>query len=98
MVEIILAMRAGAKRFLGNSSGFRRARSGGGVGGFMHAFSNISGIFASSITGIIVQVTHQFTSAFLLSSGILVLGSLSIALFAKPIREMAPEAAMIART
>jgi ACS family hexuronate transporter-like MFS transporter len=69
----------------------------GGVGGFIHAISNISGIFAPSVTGILVQVTHKFTSAFLLVGGILVLGSLTVAVFAKPIREMVPEAAMIAR-
>ena len=69
----------------------------GAVGGFMHAFSNISGIFAPSITGILVQVTHKFTTAFLLAGAILVLGSLCVALFAKPIRELVPEAAMTAR-
>jgi ACS family hexuronate transporter-like MFS transporter len=69
----------------------------GGVEGFVHAISNVPGIIAPSVTGILVQVTHQFTSAYLLAGGILILGSLGVALFAKPIREMVPEAAMIAR-
>jgi len=59
----------------------------GGVGGFVHFVSNLAGIFAPSITGLIVQRTHQFTSAFLVAGILAVAGSLAVAFFAKAIRE-----------
>jgi ACS family hexuronate transporter-like MFS transporter len=49
--------------------------------------SNLAGIFAPSITGLIVQRTHQFTSAFLVAGILAVAGSLAVAFFAKAIRE-----------
>lgn len=59
----------------------------GGVGGFVHFVSNIAGIFAPSITGLIVQRTHQFTSAFLVAGILCISGGLTVAFFAKAIRE-----------
>lgn len=59
----------------------------GGVGGFVHFISNTAGIFAPSITGLIVQRTHQFTSAFLIAGGLAIVGALAVAIFAKPIHD-----------
>jgi len=69
----------------------------GGVGGFVHSISNSAGIFAPAITGLIVQRTNQFTSAFLLAGGLAVVASVLVAIFAKPIRETEqPELAVTA--
>jgi ACS family hexuronate transporter-like MFS transporter len=65
----------------------------GGVGGFVHFISNTAGIFAPSITGLIVQRTHQFTSAFLIAGGLAIVGAVAVAIFAKPIRDTKPELA-----
>lgn len=59
----------------------------GGVGGFVHCISNLAGIFAPSVTGLIVQHTHQFTSAFFVAGALAVAGSLTVACFARAIRE-----------
>jgi len=62
-----------------------RSESVGGVGGFVHFLSNLAGIFAPSITGFIIQGTGHFTSAFFVTGGLAVVGSLAVAIFAKPI-------------
>lgn len=57
----------------------------GRVGGCVHFLSNIAGIVAPSLTGFILQQTGLFTSAFLLTGGLAVVGAVLIALFAKAI-------------
>ncbi|MDR3592670.1 MAG: MFS transporter [Negativicutes bacterium] len=66
-----------------------KSDSVGRVGGFVHFLSNTAGIVAPSVTGFIVQTTGLFTSAFLLTGGLAIIGAASVALFARPIR--APE-------
>ncbi|SMG50451.1 MFS transporter [Paraburkholderia susongensis] len=59
----------------------------GGVGGFMHLLANTAGILAPILTGFLVQWTHVFTSAFLLSGGVALAGGLAVAVFVGPPRE-----------
>lgn len=53
----------------------------GGVGGFMHLLANTAGILAPILTGFLVQWTHVFTSAFVLSGGVALAGALAVAVF-----------------
>ncbi|TCW83846.1 MFS transporter [Burkholderia sp. SRS-46] len=53
----------------------------GGVGGFMHLLANTAGILAPIITGFLVQWTHVFQSAFLLSGGMALAGAAAVAVF-----------------
>jgi ACS family hexuronate transporter-like MFS transporter len=62
-----------------------RSENVGGVGGFVHFLSNIAGIIGPSATGFLVQRSGSFTSAFLLTAGLGLAGSLAVAFFAKPI-------------
>jgi len=62
-----------------------KSDSVGRVGGFVHFLSNTAGIIAPSVTGFIVQATGMFTSAFLLTGGLAIIGAASVAIFAKPI-------------
>lgn len=64
-----------------------RSESVGRVGGFVHSLSNLAGIFSPSVTGFIVQATGSFAGAFFLTGGLAALGSLTIAVFARPIRD-----------
>jgi ACS family hexuronate transporter-like MFS transporter len=64
-----------------------KSNSVGRVGGFVHFLSNLAGIFAPSITGFIVQATGSFTSAFLLTGVLAAVGALTVASFARPIRD-----------
>ncbi|NML31821.1 MFS transporter [Paraburkholderia antibiotica] len=58
----------------------------GGVGGFMHLLANTAGILAPILTGVLVQWTHVFTSAFLLSGGVALAGAIAVAVFVNPPR------------
>ncbi|WP_321931718.1 MFS transporter [Paraburkholderia guartelaensis] len=53
----------------------------GGVGGFMHLLANTAGILAPILTGFLVQWTHVFKSAFLLSGGVALAGAIAVAAF-----------------
>ncbi|RXV68713.1 MFS transporter [Burkholderia stabilis] len=53
----------------------------GGVGGFMHLLANTAGILAPILTGLLVQWTHVFKSAFLLSGGVALAGAVAVAVF-----------------
>jgi ACS family hexuronate transporter-like MFS transporter len=53
----------------------------GGVGGFVHLIANIAGIIAPSVTGFLVQASGSFTSAFVLTGAMAVVGALLVAVF-----------------
>ncbi len=55
----------------------------GGVGGFVHLIANLAGIVAPAATGYMVQASGTFTSAFVLTGGIAVLGALSVVVFVR---------------
>jgi MFS family permease len=61
----------------------------GGVGGFMHLLANTAGIFAPILTGFLVQWTHVFTSAFILSGGVALAGALAVAVFVRAPKKLA---------
>lgn len=56
----------------------------GGVSGFVHLIANLAGIVAPAATGYMVQASGSFTSAFVLTGAIAVLGALSVAIFVRP--------------
>jgi ACS family hexuronate transporter-like MFS transporter len=53
----------------------------GGVGGFVHLVANVAGVVAPSVTGFLVQATGSFTSAFVLTGAMAVLGAGLVAVF-----------------
>jgi ACS family hexuronate transporter-like MFS transporter len=55
----------------------------GGVSGFVHLIANLAGIVAPAATGYMVQASGSFTSAFVLTGAIAVLGALSVAVFVR---------------
>jgi MFS transporter, ACS family, hexuronate transporter len=55
----------------------------GAVGGFVHLIANLAGIVAPMATGFLVQASGTFTSAFVLTGGIAVLGALGVAIFVR---------------
>lgn len=61
----------------------------GGVSGFVHLIANLAGIVAPSVTGFLVEWSGSFSSAFILTGGIAVLGALAVAVF---VREPEPAA------
>jgi len=63
----------------------------GGVSGFVHLIANLAGIVAPAATGYMVQASGSFTSAFVLTGAIAVLGALSVAVF---VRQPATQAAV----
>ncbi len=65
----------------------------GGVSGFVHLIANLAGIVAPAVTGYMVQATGTFTSAFVLTGAIAVLGALSVAVFVRPPTGVSPELA-----
>lgn len=56
----------------------------GGVSGFVHLIANLAGVVAPAATGYMVQASGSFTSAFVLTGAIAVLGALSVAVFVRP--------------
>jgi fucose permease len=67
----------------------------GGVSGFVHFVANCGGIVAPLVTGLIVQATGSFVSAFLLTGGIAVLGAIGVAVFVRA-PDVAPDGAFAA--
>lgn len=63
----------------------------GGVSGFVHLIANLAGIVAPAVTGYMVQATGTFTSAFVLTGAIAVLGALSVAVFVQRPGAISPE-------
>ncbi|MFB5189574.1 MFS transporter [Alicyclobacillus fastidiosus] len=59
----------------------------GGVGGFIHAIANVSGIIAPTVTGVIVQSTGSFVSAFLVAGILAIVGAVCVMLFVRPMRD-----------
>jgi len=55
----------------------------GGVSGFVHLIANLAGIVAPAATGYMVQASGTFTSAFVLTGAIAILGALSVAVFVR---------------
>jgi ACS family hexuronate transporter-like MFS transporter len=74
-----------------------RSENVGGVGGFVHFLSNISGIIGPTATGFMVQASGSFRSAFLLAAGLGLAGALGVAIFAKPIVSAESQALAAAR-
>jgi len=62
-----------------------RGENVGGVGGFVHFLSNLSGIIGPAATGYLVQTTGSFTIPFLVAGGLAIVGLLAVAFFVKPI-------------
>ena len=60
----------------------------GGVGGFMHLLANTAGILAPILTGVLVQWTKVFTSAFVLSGGVALAGAIAVAVFVRSPRDI----------
>lgn len=66
----------------------------GTAGGFMHALGNISGIVGPTVTGIVIQSTNTYTSAFILAGVLGIFGALAVAFFVKVARTKAPYVAI----
>jgi ACS family hexuronate transporter-like MFS transporter len=65
----------------------------GGVSGFVHLLSNISGIIGPAVTGFAVQYFGGFDSAFLLAAVIACLGTIAMAVFVKRRDQAVPDLA-----
>lgn len=63
----------------------------GSVSGFVHALANCAGIIGPAVTGLLVQKTGTYTSAFVLAGGIAALGVLAVIAFVKPIGPASPD-------
>lgn len=59
------------------------SRRVGGVSGFVHFIANLAGIVAPAATGYMVQASGSFTSAFVLTGAIAILGALAVAVFVR---------------
>lgn len=57
----------------------------GSVGGFVHALANCAGIIGPSVTGLLIQGTGAFTSAFVLAGAIAALGVVAVVVCVRPI-------------
>ena len=55
----------------------------GGVSGFIHLLSNISGIIGPTATGFAVQYFGGYSSAFAIASALAVAGVVAMAVFVK---------------
>ncbi len=62
----------------------------GGVSGFVHLIANLAGIVAPAATGYMVQASGSFTSAFVLTGAIAVIGALAVVVFVRPPANLAP--------
>ncbi len=62
----------------------------GGVSGFIHLLSNISGIVGPTATGLAVEYLGGYSSAFVVAATIAAAGVVAMAIFVKP---LAPQAA-----
>jgi nitrate/nitrite transporter NarK len=68
----------------------------GAVSGFVHLIANLAGIVAPMATGFLVQASGTFTSAFVVTGGIAVLGALGVAIFVRQPRAVTAEVASMA--
>jgi MFS transporter, ACS family, hexuronate transporter len=59
----------------------------GGVGGYVHLLSNLSGIFGPAITGFIIQYGGGYGSSFVLAGGVSIVGALAVVIFVRQQRE-----------
>jgi MFS family permease len=59
----------------------------GGVGGYVHLLSNLSGIFGPAITGFIIQYGGGYNSSFVLAGGVSIVGGLAMMMFVRQPRE-----------
>ena len=66
----------------------------GAVSGFVHLIANLAGIVAPMATGFLVQASGTFTSAFVVTGGIAVLGALGVAIFVREPSAASAEAAV----
>jgi MFS transporter, ACS family, hexuronate transporter len=57
----------------------------GSVSGFVHFLSNCSGIVGPAVTGLLVQSSGHFESAFFLTGAISLTGALGLLVFVRPI-------------
>lgn len=57
----------------------------GSVGGFVHALANCAGIIGPTVTGLLVQGTGAFTSAFVLAGGVAAVGVAAVVVCVHPI-------------
>lgn len=57
----------------------------GSVGGFVHMVANGAGIVGPTVTGLLVQGTGAFTSAFVLAGCVAAVGVAAVVLFVRPI-------------
>ena len=55
----------------------------GGVAGFVHLIANTAGIVAPIVTGVLVEKTGSFASAFVLAGGLAIVGALLVALLVR---------------
>ncbi|AUC93086.1 MFS transporter [Bradyrhizobium sp. SK17] len=55
----------------------------GGVAGFVHLIANTAGIVAPIVTGVLVEKTGSFASAFVLAGGLATVGALLVALLVR---------------
>ncbi len=62
----------------------------GGVSGFIHLLSNISGIIGPGVTGLAVQYLGGYASVFLIGAAIAALGALAMAVFVRRPETAAP--------
>lgn len=53
------------------------------VGGFIHFISNISGVIAPFVTGLIVQKTGGFMGSFLVAAGVVIVGAILLFIFVR---------------
>lgn len=71
----------------------------GGVGGYVHLLSNISGIIGPGVTGLIVQYTGGYNPAFLLAGLVALAGAAAVLIFVRdhhgappqPVRKDTPQ-------
>lgn len=56
----------------------------GSVGGCVHAIANCAGIVGPTVTGLLVQQSHTFLSAFVLAGGIALASVLAVAILLRP--------------
>jgi ACS family hexuronate transporter-like MFS transporter len=55
----------------------------GGVMGFVHFFANCAGIFAPSVVGAFVGLSHSWSAGFIIGAALAVIGALGLAIFGK---------------
>ncbi len=78
---IIMLMTAGAQACWATVPELVPAARVGGVGGFVHLLSNISGMIGPAVTGFTVQYFGGFDGAFVVAAVIALAGALAMALF-----------------